>query len=314
MNEEINRTSPRRRALQALTNLALGLAGLTLVLTSFIVMQDKQDIRPVFMVTYCAFFAAGFCSPRHDGAFTWIGAILVLLGGMLPGLALRVFEVAFTDGFYASLLAGTAVVAAFMGVTTRALVSRRRLALAGTISCLAVAVASAGAIGVVPWLLDQRAYIDTDRAIEPFSVRTLDGEPISSDTWRGQVVVVSYWATWCPPCLSEIPEISALQRKYKNDPRVAIVALNAGYGGDTAQKARDFLVRRHFDIATKIDDIKTDGKTKGEGAIHMGLKVVPTLFILNKDHRLVAVHVGYDSSEHLATTLSNRIDSLASRP
>jgi hypothetical protein len=92
------------------------------------------------------------------------------------------------------------------------------------------------------------------------------------------------------------------------------VALNAGYGGDTAQKARDFLVRRHFDIATEIDDIKTDGKTKGEGAIHMGLKVVPTLFILNKDHRLVAVHVGYDSSEHLATTLSNRIDSLASRP
>lgn len=92
------------------------------------------------------------------------------------------------------------------------------------------------------------------------------------------------------------------------------MALNAGYGGDTAKKARDFLVRGHFDIATEIDDIKTDGNTKGEGAIHMGLKVVPTLFILNKDHRLVAVHVGYDSSEHLVTTLSNRIDSLASRP
>jgi thiol-disulfide isomerase/thioredoxin len=314
MNEEITRIGARRRALQALTNLALGLAGLMLVLTTFIVMQDKQDIRPVFMVTYCAFFAAGFCSPRRDGAFTWIGAVLVPLGGILPGLSLRVSEVAFTDGFYAALLAGTAAVAAFMGITTRALVSRRRLALAGAVSCAGVAVALAGALSVVPRLLDQRAYTDADRPIEPFSVRTLDGEPINSDTWRGRVVVVSYWATWCPPCLSEIPEISALQRKYKNDPRVAVVALNAGYGGDTAQKARDFLVRRHFDIATEIDDIKTDGNTKGEGAIHMGLKVVPTLFILNKDHRLVAVHVGYDSSEHLATTLSKRIDSLASRP
>jgi hypothetical protein len=59
MNEEIGRISPRRRALQALTNLALGLAGLTLVLATFIVMQDEQDIRPVFMVTYCALFCGG---------------------------------------------------------------------------------------------------------------------------------------------------------------------------------------------------------------------------------------------------------------
>jgi thiol-disulfide isomerase/thioredoxin len=173
-------------------------------------------------------------------------------------------------------------------------------------------VAIVGALGVVPRLLDQRAYTDVDRPIASFSVRTLDGKPISSDTWRGRVVVVSYWATWCPPCLSEIPEIAALQRKYKNDPRVAVVALNAGYGGDNAQKAREFLMRRHFDIASEIDDINTDGRAKGEGAIHMGLKVVPTLFILNNDQRLVAVHVGYDSSEHLAATLSNRIDSLVS--
>jgi thiol-disulfide isomerase/thioredoxin len=310
MNQEIACISPRRRALQALVNTALGLAGLMLVLTTFIVMQDNQDIRPVFMVTYCAFFAAGLCSPRRDSTFNWIGVILVPLGGILPGLALRASDLAFTDDFYAALMAVTAVVAAFMGITARALVSRRRFALVGAVSCVAFAVALAGALGVVPRLLDQRAYTDVDRPIAPFSVRTLDGEPISSITWRGRVVVFSYWASWCPPCLSEIPEISALQRKYKNDPRVAVVALNAGYGGDTPQKARDFLDRRHFDIATEIDDIKTDGHTKGEGAIHMGLKVVPTLFILSKDHRLVAIHVGYDGSEHLTTTLSNRIDSL----
>jgi thiol-disulfide isomerase/thioredoxin len=315
MNQEIARISPRRRTWQPPVNAALGLAGLMLVLATFIVMQNNQDIRPVLMVTYCAFFAAGFCAPRRDSAFNWIGVILVPLGGILPGLALRVYGVAFTDGFYAVLMAATAVVAALMGITARGLVLRRRFALAGAVSCVAFAVASAAALGVVPRLLDQRAYTAVDRPIAPFSVRTLDGEPISSDTWHGRVVVLSYWATWCPPCLSEIPEISALQRKYENDPRVAIVAINAGYGGDTAQKARDFLVRRHFDIAAEIDDIKTDGLSKGEGATHMGLKVVPTLFILNKDLRLVAVHVGYDGSEHLATSLSNRIDSLlASKP
>jgi thiol-disulfide isomerase/thioredoxin len=310
MNHEISQMSPRRQALQALVNGALGFSGLMLVLATFIVMQDNQDIRPVFMVTYCAFFAAGFCSPRRNSAFSWIGVILVSLGGILPGLALKMSGVAFTDDFYAVLMAATAVVAALMGITARALISHRRFALSGAVTILSLAIALAGALGVVPRLLDQRAYTDVDRPIAPFSVRTLDGNPISSDTWRGRVVVLSYWATWCPPCLSEIPEISALQRKYKGDPRIAVVALNAGYGGDTAQKAREFLLRRHFDMATEIDDIKTAGRTKGEGALHMGLEVVPTLFILNKDQRLVAIHVGYDSSEHLATTLSNRIDSL----
>jgi thiol-disulfide isomerase/thioredoxin len=310
MTQEITRLSAPRRALQALLNAALGSGGLMLVLITFIVMQDHQDIRPILMVTCCGFFAAGFCSPRRASAFNWMGAVMVPLGGILPGLALRLSDVAFTDGFYATFTAATAIVAALMGVTARALVTRRHFALAGAVSCATLAVAIAGAIAVVPRLMGQRSYTDVDRPIAPFSVRTLDGERISSETWRGRVVVISYWATWCTPCLAEIPEISALQRKYKDDPRVAVVAMNAGYGGDNSQKAREFLARRHFELDTEIDDIKTDQHSKGEGAIHMGLAAVPTLFILNKNQRLVAVHAGYDSSEHLAATLSNRIDSL----
>jgi thiol-disulfide isomerase/thioredoxin len=261
-------------------------------------------------VTYCAFVAAGFFSPQRRSTLNWIGVLLVPLAGILSGFALRMVELAFTDEFYALLLAATAVLATWMGVAARALVSRRRFALAGTVSCVALAAAVAGALVIVPRFLDQRAYTVMDRAIATFSVRTLDGEPISSESWRGRVVVLSYWATWCPPCLAEIPEISVLQNRYKNDPRVAVVAVNAGYGGDTAQKARAFLIRRNFDLTTEIDDIKTNGSTKGEAAVRIGLKVVPTLFILNKDHRLVAEHVGFDSSEHLVGTLSKRIDSL----
>jgi thiol-disulfide isomerase/thioredoxin len=314
MTQEIAPKGSQHRALQLLANAALGLAGLILILLTFIIMQNNQDIRPVFMVACCAFFAAGFCSPQRYSGFNWIGAILIPLGAILPGLALKASELAFTDNFYAVLMAATAVVAGLTGIFVRAFVSRRRFALASAISCAAFAVALAGALGAVPRLLDQRAYTNVDQPITAFSVRSLDGDLISSDSWRGRVVVLSYWATWCPPCLSEIPQISALQRKYKNNSRVAIVALNAAYGGDTAQKARDFLARRRFDITTEIDDIKTNGRGKGEAAVQLGLKVVPTLFILDKAQRLVAVHVGYDRSEHLAATLSNRIDSLASSP
>jgi thiol-disulfide isomerase/thioredoxin len=197
-----------------------------------------------------------------------------------------------------------------MGGAARNLVSRRRLLLAGALSALAFVAALTEAFVIVPRLLDQRAFADVDRTIAPFSLRTLDGEPINSKTWRGRVVVVWYWATWCPPCLAEMSELSALQSKYRSDPRVAIVALNAGTGGDTAQKAREFLDRRHFDVSTDIDDIKQDRRKQGEAAVRLGPKVVPTLFILNKDQKLVAVHAGFDSAERFATTLSKRIDSL----
>lgn len=63
--------------------------------------------------------------------------------------------------------------------------------------------------------------------------------------------------------------------------------------------------RRHFDLVSEIDDVKTEGSTKGEGALQLGLKVVPTLFILDKNHRLVAAHVGYDTSEHLIPIYQN---------
>jgi thiol-disulfide isomerase/thioredoxin len=303
----------RRAALRALVSVALGLAALGAVLATFIVMQDNQDIRPVLIVTFCAFGAAGLCAPLAARKFNWNGALGVSLGGIVAGFVLRVSDIAFTDTFDALLAAATVIVAVIVGITARALVSRRRVALASAMSGVALAVAMAAIYIGVPRLLDQEAYVTVDRSVEPFSIRTLDGVNIRSDTWRGRVVVLSYWATWCSPCLAEIPEISALQKKYKSDSRIAVVALNAGTGGDTAEKAREFLNRRHFDVTTVIDDIKPERRKQGEAAISLGLKVVPTLFILNKDQKLVAVHAGFNSSEHLVATLSSRLEALATQ-
>src|SRR5271155_3803957 len=44
----------------------------------------------------------------------------------------------------------------------------------------------------------------------------LNGDLISSASWKGKVVIVNFWATWCPPCREEIPALIALQNKYKD--------------------------------------------------------------------------------------------------
>ena len=52
--------------------------------------------------------------------------------------------------------------------------------------------------------------------VAAFTVRDLDGRDISPASFRGKVVIINFWATWCPPCRAEIPDLIALQEKYRD--------------------------------------------------------------------------------------------------
>jgi len=67
-----------------------------------------------------------------------------------------------------------------------------------------------------PWLA-------SPYALDHFTVPDLDGRPVSSAAWRGQVVIVNFWATWCLPCRREIPALVALQDRYRG--RLVVVGV-----------------------------------------------------------------------------------------
>lgn len=67
----------------------------------------------------------------------------------------------------------------------------------------------------------------------------LDGQPVAMARWRDRIVVVNFWATWCPPCVEEMPELSELQQKYR-DRGLQVV----GLGVDSPDNIRKFSEQR----------------------------------------------------------------------
>lgn len=122
-----------------------------------------------------------------------------------------------------------------------------------------------------------------------FTLPDLDGTPWSLDAMRGQVVVVNFWATWCPPCVAEMPALERLQAAFDGEP-LQVVAVNV------AEEPYDvalFLRQVPVDLTILLDQ---------RGRTQKGWKVrgLPTTVILDAEGKVrhhVAGQREWDSPE-----------------
>jgi thiol-disulfide isomerase/thioredoxin len=121
----------------------------------------------------------------------------------------------------------------------------------------------------------------------PFLVNDLDGRVLSTAEWRGKVVIVMFWATWCPPCREEIPEMIDLANRYKD--RLQIVGVSED---DDASPEEVHQFARAAKINYPI--------VMGNGGISRewgGAPALPTSFIVDTEGRVVQKHVGLYPTE-----------------
>ncbi len=108
-----------------------------------------------------------------------------------------------------------------------------------------------------------------------------DGTRRSLGDFRGKVIFLNYWATWCPPCIAEMPNIQALYEQYRDDNRIVFVMVSLD---DEQEKARKFIRRKEFTFP-----IYYLGSQRPES---LQSTTIPTTFVINQEGRIVVTRMG----------------------
>jgi thiol-disulfide isomerase/thioredoxin len=113
-----------------------------------------------------------------------------------------------------------------------------------------------------------------------FRLSALDGKPLTLAALQGKVIFLNFWATWCGPCRAEIPDLIAIQDRYKD--RLQIIGLNVDDEEADIQKYVEEM-GINYPVAMASNDLRIQ---------YGGIPALPTSFVLDTEGRVVQKHVG----------------------
>jgi len=120
-----------------------------------------------------------------------------------------------------------------------------------------------------------------------FTLKDLKGDEVSLASLRGKVVFLNVWATWCAPCREEMPSIESLYRDFKTHRDFVVLAVSQDTDGGMV---RPFVDQNHLQFTVLLDP-------RNEVGERYDVNGIPETFIIGRDGRIVAHHVGpYDWS------------------
>ncbi len=142
----------------------------------------------------------------------------------------------------------------------------------------------------IPDQLQRSFHHFGDDPASTFTLQPVSEGAVPTAATPGKILLIDFFATWCPPCVAELPEIIAVRADLKGRDDIEIVVVGTSAGGDTPERLRSFAQRRHLTLPLAFDPAK-----KARSAL--GMTGFPALVVIDRRGRVRLRIEGYNSSE-----------------
>jgi cytochrome c biogenesis protein CcmG/thiol:disulfide interchange protein DsbE len=122
-----------------------------------------------------------------------------------------------------------------------------------------------------------------------FSLSDLDGNKVSLSDHRGKVVVLDFWATWCPPCRKGIPDFVEMQNEYGKD-NFIVLGINLDRGDDVGPMVEEFAKNYNINYPVLYHNPQIV-------MAYGGIQSIPTTFVIDQEGKVRQGVVGYRPKE-----------------
>lgn len=117
--------------------------------------------------------------------------------------------------------------------------------------------------------------LDPEERAPSFTIQTLTGETVSLEDFRGKRILLNFWATWCPPCKEEMPDMQTLYNEFK-DQDFVVLAVNVTITEKSSEAVTKFVEDYDLNFPILMDE-------KGEVAHQYEILSYPTSFFIDSD-------------------------------
>jgi peroxiredoxin len=122
-----------------------------------------------------------------------------------------------------------------------------------------------------------------------FMLRSMDGDSVRLSSLRGKVVVIDFWATWCGPCVAELPYLQKLHDRYRDDPDVRFLCISTD---NDSGPVRPFIEKKKYTMKVLYSGRLQPG-ARGSVETAYGIKSIPQTFLLDREGKIELKHSGF---------------------
>lgn len=163
-----------------------------------------------------------------------------------------------------------------------------RRALIALNACI-LAIAACGAKAPLDAPKEGRAFtaqpVKEGAAAPDFELKDADGKTVKLSDYKGKVVLLNFWATWCAPCRIEIPWFIEFERAHRNR---GFAVLGVSFDEDGWEAVKPYLAANKINYRIVVGDEKVDRLYGGSE----GVSSLPTTYMIDREGKIFSIHVG----------------------